>query len=215
MEVSNEIVDSYVNGREAGREAIAAKHDTKAQRIVAARGMRINAAKAEAPILSPARSLSHVLGEATAKANRLSGAALLSAAAKAVEHFHKHDHKPATATTVTRYLKSDDGPAARYALDPKVTGALVSLKMRVKRNKHQGPTPGNSAPRKATDVIACRMIDARSRAVRDIEQAINGLDAAPNAHARKRGVSRVRAMLHTWAADPAVVEAARLCGWHC
>lgn len=214
MEVSSEVLASYASGKDAGAQALLATKSTQVQRIIAARGMRVNAAKQEASVLLPARNIENVLDVATKRANRLSGAALLSAASKGVEHFHKYDHKAATAVKLTRYFKSDEGPAAHYALDPKVTGSLVSLKMRVKRSKHQGPTPGNTAPRKATDVIACRMIDARSRAVRDIEQAINGLDAAPNAHARKRLVSRVRGMLHTWAADPAVIEAARLCGWH-
>jgi hypothetical protein len=214
MEVSSEVLASYASGKDAGAQALLATKPIAVQRIIAARGMRVNAAKREANVLAPARSMEGVLNAATHKASRLNGAALLSAAAKGVEHFHKYDHKPATAIKVNRALKHDDAPAVRYALDPKCSGSLVSLKMRVRRNKHQGPTPGQNGPRKATDVIAARMCDARSCAIRDIEAAVNGFETAPNARLRAKCVSRVRGMLHTWAADPAVVQAARLCGWN-
>ena len=167
-------------------------------------------------MLAPARGLDNVINEATKRANRLHGAALLSAAVNGAKHFKHHkDHKPATAATLTRALKSDDAPAMRYALDKSVTGALHKLKMRVKRSKHTGPGPGSSGPRAAHDVIAARMCDARSRAIRDIESAVLGFDREPNANVRQSYVKRIRSMLHTWAADPAVIQAARLSGWRC
>lgn len=120
--------------------------------------------------------------------------------------------KPATAAAFTRAIRADGAPSVRYADRPEVTGGLVTLKMRVKPGAR---SPGNTlhAPTVATDGAAGRMEQARAVAARDLTDAIRSFRTGRNGAAKDAARGKIRAILHTWEGDAAIVAVATDAGW--
>lgn len=119
--------------------------------------------------------------------------------------------KPATAASVTRAIRASDR-SVRYADRPEVTGALVTLKMRVKPGAR---SIGGAchAPTVATDGAAGRMEAARAVAARDLTDAIRAFRTGRNGAAKDAARGKIRAILHTWEGDASIVAVATDAGW--
>lgn len=102
-------------------------------------------------------------------------------------------------------------PATHYADRKEVSGALVKLEMRVRRQGSSAPrdTPGPMAP----DMCAGAMEAARGSACRDLREAIASFRSGKNGAAKDAAKGKIRAILHTFEGDSIVTSYAVECGW--
>lgn len=139
---------------------------------------------------------------------------ILAAAIDAAPHYaHGADGADATAVRVTRAIRTEGAASVRYADRPDVTGALVTLKMRVRHSlrSHAGAM---SAPQIATDGAAARIEAARGMACETLRTEIRAYHWA---RARREDTGRIRArivrILDAWGQDSAIIETARAEKW--
>lgn len=141
----------------------------------------------------------------------VSGSILDVACDGAALYAHGRDGAKALATRANAAIRAN-GTATRYALDPKLAGALVSLKMRV-RARSGAPTVRDTPGPIAPDAIAGRMEAARAVACRDIGLAVQTFTCGRNGAVKGAARDKIRAILHTWQGDATVLAAARAAGW--